>query len=234
MGSTREEVGLRLARPGDAVGIVGVMRRVWPEEAVSLAHLVEVLKKGQRATLVAVQGDRIAGLVDCFETWTGAGRRRWEVDLLAVHPDFQGQGIGGRLVAAGTERGRAWGAVVARALVATDNVASQRTFARCGYCTDGVEHAVYLSTRPAVRHSELDARPGISVSTLRYNGLWVEEPWTIERLVAAQSVRQDESLDMVGAVISLDDIQGIRSAKQAGFKLVGHYHWWTVEWKDEG
>jgi len=66
----------------------------------------------------------------------------------------------------------------------------------------------------------------IAVSTLRYQGLWVEDRWTAEQFSIAQQLKQD----VVGAVIPLHQAESVQNALKAGFSLVGHYHWWTLKY----
>lgn len=56
-------------------------------------------------------------------TYTLEGLARWEVDLLAVHPDFRGKGIAAQLVSPITKTGKARGANFARGLVEVENMA---------------------------------------------------------------------------------------------------------------
>lgn len=104
-------------------------------------------------------GGIVVGFVIAFAT-SGAGALRWEIDLLAVHPDWRGRGLGGRLIETALAGGSALAAgagssppkadrrpvptvgqqgapsLGARAVVADDNPASIRAFVRSGFRLD--------------------------------------------------------------------------------------------------
>jgi ribosomal protein S18 acetylase RimI-like enzyme len=125
-----------------------------PEQIVALEA-----DAGQYAW-VALDGERVVGYVSAFVTQSlDAGR--WEVDELAVHPEAQGRGIGTALVERALEFGaQQAGLREARALVAVDNLASQRVFAKNGFQV--VDTVDLLSYRVAGRVPRL-LRPGVPV-----------------------------------------------------------------------
>jgi ribosomal protein S18 acetylase RimI-like enzyme len=57
----------------------------------------------------------------------------WYVNVLAAFPEYRGQGLGSRLLAAAEERGRAQGASAASIIVASENEGAVRLYARTGY-----------------------------------------------------------------------------------------------------
>jgi ribosomal protein S18 acetylase RimI-like enzyme len=57
----------------------------------------------------------------------------WYVNVVATFPEFRGQGIGARLLALTEERGRAHGATSVSMIVASENAAAMRLYARSGY-----------------------------------------------------------------------------------------------------
>src|SRR5258706_8083208 len=122
-------IAFRRATEIDAPAIASLKQIVWPQEdPVDLVHPVNALRASDHATYVAVDNDVIIGFASGFPTRSGTGNLRWEVDLLAVHPHYRGQQIGVKLVQLSTQVGadRGWtaqGAVLARGLVASDNIA---------------------------------------------------------------------------------------------------------------
>lgn len=219
---------LRYAEPEDAPGIVRIKKAVWPHEKADTAAIAAALAEPGRATLVADEDEGISGFVDGFLTVGVDDSRRWELDLLAVHPLAQRRGIGRALVAACTEAGRDHEAECVRALIRTDNVASQETVARCGYAPDPAPCSLWVA-----QHGEDDGHPVppgahlIPVVTLNYRGVWVEGALSVDAFRAARAMRARHGWDTAGAVIRLDNAAGLEAALEAGFMAVGDYRWWV-------
>ena len=216
-----------------AKSIADVQERVWPEEESNLGRIEAVLQDDNHVTLVAIVNQQVAGFVDAFETTSATGVLRWEIDLLAVDPAFQGRGLGKQLTLAVTKAGQQRNRMLARGLVAVNNIASQRTFARCGYQSDHVEHGLYIySDDYAPAQPVIASKKNlIAVSTLRYQGLWVENSWRAEQLKLAQQLKEETQQDVVGAVIPLHQAESVENAIKAGFFFVGCYHWWKLNLK---
>lgn len=117
----------------DARAIIEIDRATFADCPYSAEQIVALeADPGQHAWL-AEDGSRIVGYVSAFVTHSLAASR-WEVDELAVHPQAQGQGIGTALVARALEvGGQQAGLHEARALVAVDNLSSQRVFVKSGF-----------------------------------------------------------------------------------------------------
>lgn len=215
---------LRAATVADVPVLARVMAKVWPGEEVSAAQIARAIEDAAHGTLVAVVGGEVAGFVDSFATRPAPGTVRWEVDLLAVRPAFRGQRLGSALVRAATALGAERGASSARALVATGNVASQRAFSAAGYGNDGALHELYLSSG---RNGAAPVRDSLlPVTTFRYEGLWIEPPWTADRFAAALAALDETGRDVAGAVLPLADPSVIEAARAAGYAPVERYHWW--------
>ena len=218
---------VRRAVPDDAPGIAAVKAAAWPGEASQAASIAAVIRQPGHATLVAVENGRVLGFVDGFLTHALAGVRRWEVDLLAVHPDHRRRGIGRALVTACTDAGRTAGAARARALIQLDNVGSQNTFARCGYQVNEAVCRLFVCTDGGASGPPppLDAH-FIPVVTLNYRGLWIEGKLSAAGFEAARAARARFGLDLVGAAIPLAEAEALRAAQRARFRAVGDYQWW--------
>jgi ribosomal protein S18 acetylase RimI-like enzyme len=117
--------------PADAEGLLGVERATFDESPYTAAEVQAMLVDGPQRAWVAVQEDRVAGFVIGFPV-TGLSGSWWEVDLLAVHPDWRGRRLGHHLIKAATDFG-AGIARKARAVVAEDNGASEQAFLRAGF-----------------------------------------------------------------------------------------------------
>jgi len=221
---------IRLAQQGDLESILHVKQATWPEEAANPVYVAEVLREPGHVTVVAAVEGRVAGFADGFLTLSSDGVRRWEVDLLAVHPDYRNRGLASRLVAENTRAGLEMGAEMARALIRLDNTGSQRTFSHCGYLCDQNECTLYVSPDPP--DSTVDLPPNVylvPVSTINYRGLWVEGELSTDSLRYAQQIREEHGYDLVGAVIANSQHEAVQAAIRAGFTLVGGYQWWLLK-----
>jgi len=221
-------VEIRQATEEDVQDIVAVKQSVWPQEETKHDFAVGVVRNPTHTTLIAVQGNKVAGFVDGFMTTSANGIQRWEVDLLAVDPAYRGLGIATQLVMASTNAGRVAGASATRALVGTDNAASQRTFARCSFVRNPSRHALYVGSarsEPAPTH---DAH-FIPVSTMNYTGVWVEGRLSKQSLTAAQAMRAQHHWDVAGAVIPVNLPTSIQAAQEVCYALVGEYEWWQLD-----
>jgi ribosomal protein S18 acetylase RimI-like enzyme len=115
----------------DAQGLLAVEQTTFNESPYSPEQIRDMLADGTHRAWLALAGETIAGFVVSFPTWGFRGSR-WEVDLLAVEPNFTGRGLGGQLIRATAADGEAV-ASRARAVVADDNIASLQAFTRSGF-----------------------------------------------------------------------------------------------------
>ena len=219
-----------LAVVEDIQQIISIKQRVWPKEPARIGHIQSTLTHPQHAVVAARWNGNLVGFADGFITCSATGLRRWEVDLLAVHPEYQGRGLGTRLVEASLEAGARKGAQVARGLVRLDNLASQRVFARCGFFKIPPELALYVSTGSGdLRACEMGKGRLIDVQTFSYRGLWLEERLTESTLTAAAYACWSRNLDLAGALIPAVDVLAAKAAQRLGFSQVGVYQWWAKD-----
>lgn len=105
---------IRLESPDDGVGVRGVVTSAFGDEGPLICELVDLLRVHacgrDGLSLVAVDGapgaTRVAGHVMVTRSRLDAPRRLLDVGVLsplAVDPEYQGHGLGGRLVAAAIE-----------------------------------------------------------------------------------------------------------------------------------
>jgi ribosomal protein S18 acetylase RimI-like enzyme len=119
----------------DAEGLLAVEKATFDESPYSAERVQAILTGGgQRAWLALGQG-QVVGFVAAFATY-GLRGPCWEIDLLAVHPDWTGLGLATRLIRAAAAHGRAAAGQV-RAVVAADNLGSARAFTRAGFRRGG-------------------------------------------------------------------------------------------------
>ncbi len=115
----------------DAEGLLGVERATFNESPYTAPQVQAMLSGDAQRAWLASGEDGVVGFVVAFLT-NGAQGRHWEIDLLAVHPDWTGRGLATRLVDAAA----AYGANLAgnaRAVVSTGNAGSARAFERTGF-----------------------------------------------------------------------------------------------------
>jgi N-acetylglutamate synthase-like GNAT family acetyltransferase len=165
---------LREATPVDIPGIAAVVDEVWEQEI--LPDVCEAQIESDTATLwVATEGEDVVGFISAFLTAGQHGKRRWEVDLLAVRFASHGQRLGQKLVETICQDAKARSAHIARAAIRIDNVASQKTFRNAGFATDWEVHKLFLWI-PAVEGPNIYSGDitFVPVDTVTYRGLWLE------------------------------------------------------------
>jgi ribosomal protein S18 acetylase RimI-like enzyme len=221
------EAIIRRALEEDAGQIAALRDGIWTDQTGDISVVQQALRDPQHVTDVAVHSGKIVGFVDGFQTHTQVGLPRWEVDLLAVHPEFRGQRLGERLVRSTVAAGQLSGAAFARALIQISNLASQRTFSRCTFQPENGTCNLYLWSRSS--DAELpkpDWLHLVPVHTLNYRGLWMEGGITREGFAAAQAARQKGDWDVVGAVVPAYLQESNQAALDAGFEKAAEYQWW--------
>jgi ribosomal protein S18 acetylase RimI-like enzyme len=115
----------------DAEGLLAVEKATFDEIPYTAQEIQAMLTGEAQRVWLAVGDDQVVGFVAAFLT-SGLFGPSWEIDLLAVKPAWTGQGLGTRLIRKAAAQGMAV-ARRARAVVATDNAASARAFARVGF-----------------------------------------------------------------------------------------------------
>lgn len=121
----------------DAEGLLDVERATFDESPYTADEVGAMLARGAaQQSWLAVSEDRVIGFVIAFATHGLAGPC-WEIDLLAVHPEWTGLGVATRLIQAAAAEG-ALSAPRARAAVATNNPGSARAFMRTGFQRDAL------------------------------------------------------------------------------------------------
>ena len=227
------------AAADDAEAIARVKDAIWPEEATAPDYIAQVIQQPDHDTILALDNEHIVGFVDSFITLGAAGQRRWEVDLLGVHPAYRGRGIGSQLMQATTTAGWQIGAECARGLVAVANVSSQKAFARAGYVVEEGPLNLWVSAlnsdvaqRPlcvqlSIVSNQLPAASFlIPVITLNYRGIWLEGQLSAAALLAAQAICSRRGWDIAGVLIPVADTRLNKVAHKANYVFVNQYQFW--------
>jgi GNAT superfamily N-acetyltransferase len=217
---------IQQATPNHAPQIAHVKHRVWEDEDVDETHVARVIAEPDHVTHIALEDNQVVGFVDSFLTLSSGGARRWEVDLLAVLPEYRGKGIASRLIAINMESGRQMGATFMRALIAVGNVGSEKAFAHCGFQVQDETCGLYVSGDDTADIPKPDGLYLLPVNTFNYRGVWLEGQLSNEGFRKAQAVRTRYRWDTAGAVIPLSQTKAVTAAQEAGYILVGEYRWW--------
>lgn len=216
-------ISLRPAIPQDAQAIAKIIDLAFHEEANS-AQIQKLIVNNKHHTLIAAS-NKVLGFIDGFITITQDGTKRLELDLLAIHPDFTGQGIGKQLIGTFTENIQDVDLI--RALVAVNNIPMHHAMTATGYQLDQQTRALYISSDSAEKTEKPAEAHLIPVETFTYSGIWVEGEISKDAIAAAQYQRQKFSFDVVGAVISNANSEAIQLVQSAGFEYVKGFQWWA-------
>jgi len=129
------------------------------------------------------------------------------------------------LIATATEEGRRRNHDLARALVHVANGASQHVFAECGYRISAETYRLIIAgeTAPALPTSPEDLHLA-QVNSCRYQGLWLERPFTEAGFCAARAAQLAGGYATTGAIVPDHVIPG------AGWIVVGRYRLWTLRY----
>jgi GNAT superfamily N-acetyltransferase len=215
-------------------GTADVVKDVWEQDVLPDVFKAQI-EHDASVLWVAEQKDDVLGFVSAFLTVTGDGRRRWEIDLVAVRTASQGHGLGTRLIERACEAGQPWQASLTRALIRVENVPSQRAFEAAGFTTDGRRHELFLW----LPGNEADPRPYagpvtlLPVDTLTYRGLWIEgltaAPADEQRhaVRAARSIAARESRANVGTVIPADRERLLAPDLRNQARIHAEYRWFV-------
>ncbi len=216
----------------DAAAVSTVHSAAWPDERIPPDRIAARLEDPNRVThlmyalsTAGTLGLATAGYVDGFLTVAADGLRRWEVDLLAVHPDFRGQGFAQALIAASLEAAATHGAQAARAFVRPDNAAALSAFQRCGFAVQPGVCTIFVADGTDGTGAQSAADPGgahwVPVRTLSYDGLWLEGALTAATFAAARAcLPADQS---AGAALAREQ-HGLRAAAEgAGYGPTADY-----------
>jgi GNAT superfamily N-acetyltransferase len=218
-------ISVRPATPDDAQAIATVIQLSLGDE-VQADHIRDVIGEDDHASFVAVADEQVIGFVDGFVTIAQDGTRRWELDLLGVHPDFRGLGAGQRLIEAFTAAGKSYGATLARALVAISNKPMHAAMTKTGYQLQPLEYQLMVSSANGSQAQLPQNSHLIRVNTFTYRGIWLEGEITLQTISAANAIREKNKLDVIGAVVSTPDKVTLEIIHRAKFNFIGNFHWW--------
>ena len=221
-------IEIRRATPWDTIGIIEVKQKTWPSQTTSALQIATVLGDANNFTFVAVHNDRAIGYMSCFQTTSIERHKRWELDELAVHPDYRQQGLAYKLIGIALKVGRQQSVDLYRALIQVDNVASQRAFATHGFaCNDDTLQLWVCSELQESFFPISMLIYTIEVNTLSYHGIWIEGKIDAKTLDNARENLQRPDVSVLGALLPATDEKLQTDAKKLGYEWVGSYQWWA-------
>jgi ribosomal protein S18 acetylase RimI-like enzyme len=237
----------------DAAGILEVEAACWNEASHSpqtLRALLQSAEQEQTCWLAEACG-QVVGFVHAFLTYRGR-YATWELDLLAVHPNWRRRGTATELIRRATHDAPTQ-AARGRAMIATHNIPSARVFERVGFHTNSRLFGIYVLDTPGEEAPVPERPAGVSVvphpdrrewvvtsgqgtislmevRTLLYDGIWVEGfdgqmwPGLLQAALAHACQRQ---LDLVGLFVPVSDARAVGLLQDEGYESLGEYHIWT-------
>jgi len=186
----------------DAEGLLAVERATFDECPYTAQEVRAMLQPGSpQYAWLAIEGDTpsglrspvredITGFVIAFPVSSLQGAW-WEIDLVAVHPDRQGRGLGRQLIRTATAGGEGL-ASRSRAVVAADNRRSARAFVGAGFQAEPTA-CTLLIYRLDERKPSPQPTPGISVheaASVAEAAAWqvpLSASWRVEDLELAET-----------------------------------------------
>jgi ribosomal protein S18 acetylase RimI-like enzyme len=218
-------IRIRRALPQDAQAIVELIAASFHEEA-NPAHIQALIEGGEHLTFVA-EGENVVGFIDGFYTDMPHMRQCMELDLLAVHPEHSGKGIGKTLINAFGEASEH--AQKIRALVAITNIPMHHAMQNTGYQLQEQAMSLYIASEGKAESNSQYTLQLIAVKTFTYTGIWLEGKVTKDTIKAAHARRELLGLDVVGTVIPSDAQRTIKTLQASGFEFIKEFQWWEKE-----
>lgn len=220
-------IQIRPATADDAPAMAMISRASLNAEMdeTRLRHLL-LVKRG--FTFAAVSSGRVVGFADYFLTISQNDDIRLELDLLAVHPQARGRGIGRELIRAGIKQAKRLDVSILRALVAADNTAMQSLCAALGLQPSHENSALFVtSPRPTSPHQNNAKSILIPVETLTYDGIWIEGDIDQTAIDNALFIAHARKFTTVGAVVPSQNAAAQSLFQANHFTCLGKYDWWT-------
>jgi len=122
----------------------GLVDPVYLSQTVTLEHCLAIAQKWPDNILVAKEGEQVLGFVAYGPYRDDTLPHCGEIYALYVLRDYQGQGIGSRLMEAALERLSAYRQVALWVL--QGNEKAIRFYQRCGFAFDGVSQEILLGS----------------------------------------------------------------------------------------
>jgi ribosomal protein S18 acetylase RimI-like enzyme len=195
----------------DTEGLLAVERGTFAESPYNVDEVVHLLTNGEQRAWLAFDDGQVTGFVMAFPTCTLHGHN-WEIDLVAVQPTSQGQGIATGLIKASVEGAGGHSLDKARAVASTDNPASQRAFTKAGFTPDETLCHLLLYEIRGFAPRLLDPCP----VTVRDLALSAEEAGAVLRLSEGLMLRPGDVLALASRKAN-EILVAVREGEVVGF-----------------
>ena len=233
-------LSIRWAFPEDAEAIHLILQESWGESLQFAVFRDQVASRVHQVFVAAAAGE-VVGFLSAF--LVPIPTPRWELDLILVHPENRGQGVGTALVQEALRFGSHFRVCSAQARIRVDNYPSQRAFSKAGFTKDAQATSLLLwnpMTCESAMGADLpEAVQLIHVDTLLYRGLWIEglpeADLSFEeqrRVIAAarNSVFHEDRLN-AGMFVPNNLKQSLAPDLLAAAEDFGEYHRWAYRFK---
>lgn len=228
------EIEIRRATIHDIDPIAKIIQLAF-DDNVGIERVKQLLTLSHNYVFVAVEADSIVGFVENFLTVSQENNIRLELDLLAVHPDARGQGIGKKLIETSIDLAQTLGVYCLRALIATENGVMQKACKRMNLTQSPNEFSLFVKPVEQVLRPIIGISPAhlIRVETLTYKGIWLEGDITSTAIDNAHLIAIDNQCDILGAVVDKADTLIIDLLLESQFTQINDYHRWTFNSKND-
>lgn len=228
------EVKIRHGTIHDIDAIAEIIKLAFGD-IVDKERIKQLLTISHNTVYVAVQSEIVVGFVENFVTVSQDNDIRLDLDLLAVHPDARGQGIGKKLIEASINLARQLNVSYLRALIASENRVMQKACKRMNLTPSVDEYGLYvLSPLNIFEHiKETPKAHLIRIETLTYTGIWLEGDITASAVDNATVIVKQNQYDIIGAVVNKTHTRTIELLTEYQFVHVNDYHHWMLNLKND-
>jgi len=228
------EIEIRRATIQDIDAIAEIIKLVF-DDIVDTERVRQLLTLSHNYIYVAMQSDVVVGFVENFVTISQDKQIRLELDLLAVHPDARGQGIGKKLIEVSIDLAKQLNVFCLRALIATENGVMQQACKRMNLTPSHNEFGLYVGALQQVLYpiKETPNAHLIQVETLTYKVVWLEGDITALALDNAYLIATENQYDILGAVVDKVNNQTVELLTDRQFTFINDNRRWVLILKSD-
>lgn len=228
------EIEIRRATIRD-IDDIGEIIKLAFDDIVDVERIKRLLTLSHNYVYVAMQSDVVVGFVENFLTVSQGNQIRLELDLLAVHPNARGQGIGKKLIETSINLAQELSVYCLRALIATENGVMQKACKRLNLTPSPNEFSLFVKSSQQALHpiTETPNAHLIHVETLTYSGIWLEGDISSSTLDNAHSIAIKNQYDLLGAVVDKADTATTKLLVESQFTLINDYHRWMFNLRND-